>query len=119
MERKETNSEIYLLSTVVAPIFITSQLNIGELSQEELIVCLKSVKPGHNLCGHPVTSNLLKKLVPGLPDPVREFWKGDGIGIAVRPKNGVRASSTTGDTLLNGLSELEWVSVTFRKFDRE
>lgn len=110
-------SEIYLLSTVVAPSFKSGLLEMETISQEELINCLRAVKPGHNLCGHPVTSNLLKKLVPGLPEPVRGFWSGNGMGIAIRPRNGIRAAACNGDTPLSDLSELEWVIVTFQAKD--
>lgn len=113
----KSKSEIYLLSTVVAPTFKSGLLKMETISQEELINCLRAIKPGNNLCGHPVTSNLLKQLAPGLPEPVRGFWSGNGMGLAVRPRNGIRAAASNGDTQLTDLSELEWVSVTFRSKD--
>lgn len=113
----DTNIELYLLSTVVAPSFDDGALKWKRISQEELINYLRALKPGHNLCGHPITSNLLKELVPGLPEPERNFWNGDGMGIAVRPRNGVRGSSSNGDTHLADLSDLEWVTVTFSPKD--
>lgn len=109
--------EFYLISTVVAPAFKSGLLNLQTISKEELINYLRAVEPGHNLCGHPVTSNLLKELVPELPEPVRGFWTGNGMGIAVRPRNGVRAAASDGDTQLTDLSELEWVTVTFQPKD--
>lgn len=107
------DKELYLLSTVVAPTFQEGRIELKPITREELIGCLRRVKPGHNLCGHPITSNLLKGLVPELPEPVRDFWKGDGMGIAVRPRNGVRSSASSGDTNLSDLSDLEWITVTF------
>ena len=106
--------KIYLLSTVVAPAFVSGKLLLTSISKEELIVYLKEVRPGNNLCGHPTTNNVLKKTVPDLPEPVRGFWNGNGLGIAVRPKNGVRGAASHGDTTIRSFSDLEWVMIKFQ-----
>ncbi len=106
--------EIFLLSTVVAPAFVSGRLILTSISKQELVRYLKAVRPGFNLCGHPTTNNLLKKMIPGLPEPNRGFWNGDGIGIAVRPKNGVRGAATRGDTFINTISDMEWVMIKFQ-----
>jgi len=110
----KNRSEIFLLSTVVAPAFVSGMIILTSLSKEELVGYLKEVKPGNNLCGHPVTNNLLKRMVPELPEPNRGFWKGSGIGIAVRPKHGVRGAAANGDTYINNISDLEWVMIKFQ-----
>ncbi len=111
--------EIYLLSTVVAPAFISGELILTSISKEELVEYLKEVKPGNNLCGHPVTNNLLRNIVPSLPEPVPGFWHGNGIGIAVRPKNGVRGAAVRGDTAINNISDMEWIKIRFRQEKQE
>lgn len=110
----KNQSEIFLLSTVVAPAFVSGSLILIHLSKEELVGYLKEVKPGNNFCGHPATNNFLKKIIGELPEPTRGFWNGDGIGIAVRPKNGVRGAAAQGDTTINNFSDMEWIMIKFQ-----
>lgn len=107
--------KIFLLSTVVAPAFVSSTLVLTPLCKEELIGYLTKVEPGNNLCGHPATNSFLKKYVTGLPDPVRGFWNGEGVGIAVRPRKGIRGAASKGDTEINAFADLEWILIEFRK----
>lgn len=93
-----------LLSTVVAPAFVAGRLELRPLGADALCVKLQEVT--RNLCGHPVTNEVLRRLAPDLPEAERGFWDGSGLAIAVRPRGGVRASTTEGDTAVT-LADLE------------
>lgn len=101
-------TKMTLLSTVVAPAFAAGTLTLRPVSAEELPGLLAGVT--RNLCGHPVTDGVLRGLCPALPTPERAFWTGDSLGLAVRPRGGVRAATQTGDTLVT-LADLEAVVV--------
>lgn len=111
----ENQTKIFLLSTVVAPVFDDGTIRLTSISKEELIGYLMKVNPGNNLCGHPTTNNFLKKYVTKLPEPVRGFWNGEGTGIAVRPRKGVRGAASNGDTEINAFSDLEWIKIEFQE----
>ena len=102
---------ITLLSTVVAPAFSAGALVITPVYADQLPSFLRGVT--RNLCGHPVTVGVLKELCPTLPESERGFWTGDTVGLAVRPKGGVRGASQQGDTLVT-LSDLEAVLVEWK-----
>lgn len=75
-----------LLSTVVAPSFTNGTLTVTpvELTTELL------AQVERNLCGHPITTELLKSLFPYLPEAEKAFWDGSTLGLSVRPRGGVR-----------------------------
>ena len=50
---------------------------------------------------------------PTLPEAERGFWDGSTVGLAVRPKGGVRGAGQTGDTLVT-LGDLEAVLVEWK-----
>lgn len=79
---------ITLCSTVVVPSFDDAMVTIRKMTKKEFVAALKKVT--RNLCGHPVTSAVLRAACPTLPESERAFWNGDGIAIAARPKGGVR-----------------------------
>lgn len=112
MKKKTTDdlaaSGITLLSTVVAPAFVAGTLTVKPVSQEELSALLGIVK--ENLCGHPITNRVLNEMYPDLPSPKRAFWDGKTLGLAVRPKGGVRASVAEGDTQVT-IDDLEFALV--------
>jgi len=95
-----------LLSTVVAPEFSSGALVIApvELTPELLS------RVTRNLCGHPATIAALRGLYPDLPEAERGYWDGIDIGLAVRPRGGVRGARQTGDTQVS-LADLEAVLV--------
>lgn len=98
-----------LLSTVVAPTFgVRGRLEITPIDGEELRVALHCVT--RNLCGHPTTDGVLRTICHSLPLPERGFWDGQGQGLAVRPRGGVRAAAATGDTQVT-IADLEAVVV--------
>jgi hypothetical protein len=98
---------VTLLSTVVAPAFAAGRLELSPV--EDLADALRSVT--RNLCGHPLTDAALRSVCPDLPAPQKAYWTGAPLGLAVRPKGGVRAAHTTGDTAVT-LDDLEavWVA---------
>lgn len=100
----------YLLSTVVAPSFRNATITITELTQDEFLRQLSQVNV--NLCGHPVTNQVLRDAYPALPEPKKEFWNGDGIAIAARPRGGVRGASVNGDTVVT-LAEMEFCEIAY------
>lgn len=102
---------ITLLSTVVAPAFSAGALVITPVYADQLPGFLRGVT--RNLCGHPVTVAVLKELCPTLPEAERGFWDGSTVGLAVRPKGGVRGAGQTGDTLVT-LGDLEAVLVEWK-----
>lgn len=97
--------DIILLSTAVAPKFVSGDLHLMPVA--DLEEALRHVK--RNLHGHMPTILALRKLCPDLPDPVREFWDGTGLALAVRPRGGVRGG---GDVELT-INDLECVYVEF------
>jgi len=105
---------ITLLSTVVAPEFAAGSLVVEPVDvKNELSILLRQVN--RNLCGHPVTNQVLRGICPTLPESKREFWDGSTEGLAVRPKGGVRNAAQEGDTRVC-LEDLEaalvrWVPV--------
>lgn len=103
-------SGVYLLSTVVSPTFGSGRLEITGLDLDTALECLSQVTD--NLCGHPVTNAVLKDVVPELPEPKREFWRGDGIAYAARPKGGVRGAGQAGDTQVT-LDDLEFCMIEY------
>jgi hypothetical protein len=107
----EEGQLITLLSTVVAPAFSAGALVITPVYADQLPGFLRGVT--RNLCGHPVTVGVLKELCPTLPEAERGFWTGDTVGLAVRPKGGVRGASQQGDTLVT-LSDIEAVLVEWK-----
>lgn len=102
---------ITLLSTVVAPAFVAGRLELKPVNRDELPALLGRVT--RNLCGHPVTDKVLRDVHPSLPAPEKAFWAGEGIGLAVRPKGGVRGAGQQGDVQVS-LADLEAVLVTWR-----
>jgi len=100
----------YLLSTVVAPSFKSARLEIRELTRDEFLARLKLVDV--NLCGHPLTNQVLREVCPTLPEPQKAFWQGDGIAIAARPRGGVRGASANGDTKVT-LDDLEFCELKY------
>ena len=100
-----------LLSTVVAPSFSAGALVLTPVHADQLPGFLRGVT--RNLCGHPVTVGVLRELCPTLPEAERGFWTGDTVGLAVRPKGGVRGASQQGDTLVT-LSDIEAVLVEWK-----
>lgn len=104
-------TNIYLLSTVVAPSFRDAVLEITELTQENFLLLLAQVNV--NLCGHPVTNQVLRDACPTLPEPKKEFWSGDAIAIAARPRGGVRGASANGDTVVT-LADMEFCKIEYR-----
>lgn len=103
---------VYLLSTVVAPSFETATIHVVEISQEEFLADLPKIDV--NLCGHPVTNQVLRAACPSLPEPEKKFWQGDGIAYAARPKGGVRGAQQTGDTQVS-LDDLEFCILSYQK----
>lgn len=97
--------KLTLVSTVVAPSFDDAKIVVKSVSLEDVPDLLGQV--GRNLCGHPLTSGILKEVFPELPEPVREFWDGTGRALAARPKGGVRSASQNGDTEVS-LADLEF-----------
>lgn len=87
---------ITLLSTVVAPSFSAGALVLTPVYADQLPGFLRGVT--RNLCGHPVTVGVLRELCPTLPEAERGFWDGSTVGLAVRPRGGVRGAGATGDT---------------------
>jgi len=107
-----------LLSTVVAPTFSEGRLEITPIHGEENVRSMLE-RVNRNLCGHPVTTAVLKAACPSLPEQERAFWDGVQNGLAIRPKGGVRASKAEGDTPVATLDDLEVVMVKWvplRKF---
>ncbi|RLC17907.1 MAG: hypothetical protein DRI57_09165 [Deltaproteobacteria bacterium] len=98
--------KLTLLSTVVAPKFSGGML---ALTPVKITADLLS-QVSRNLCGHPVTSEVLQKIFPALPEQKKAFWDGSTRGLAIRPKGGVRASTQDGDTKVT-LDDLEAVLV--------
>ena len=98
-----------LLSTVVAPAFISGRIEIRAIALSDLPAALATVTV--NRCGHPLTIAVLKSIRPDLPEQEKGFWDGSGVGLAIRPKGGVRGSAVTGDTpvTIDGL-EAVWVT---------
>jgi len=95
-----------LLSTVVAPAFAAGSLKLTPVKiTPELLAGVS-----RNLCGHPLTDAVLRELHPGLPEAERGFWDGSDIGLAIRPRGGVRGARVTGDTPVT-LDSLEAVLV--------
>jgi hypothetical protein len=107
----EEDTVITLLSTVVAPAFSAGALVITPVYADQLPGFLRGVT--RNLCGHPVTVGVLKELCPTLPEAERGFWDGSTVGLAVRPRGGVRGAGQTGDTLVT-LGDLEAVLVEWK-----
>jgi hypothetical protein len=103
------NSSITLVSTVVAPTFARGVISIDK-TVTDLTVILPHVT--RNLCGHPLTNEVLKSIHTDLPAPEKGFWDGKGIALAVRPKGGVRGAAQTGDTKV-GMVDLEAVLFTW------
>ena len=86
----------------------------------------------NNFCGHPKTTELLKKSGLKIPEqlikkdksgkvvlnhfnkPQGEFWDGNGIAVAARPRGGVRASVQDGDTEVSSLEDLEFLQFEFQ-----
>ncbi len=101
---------ITLLSTVVAPAFAAGTLSLEPVAPVHLPGYLRQVD--HNFCGHPVTDRVLRDICPSLPVPERAFWDGSTLGLAIRPKGGVRGAVSNGDTQVT-LSDLEAVLVTW------
>lgn len=101
-----------LLSTVVAPAFTAGSLDLSPRDGQDLVDLLSQVD--RNLCGHPATNAMLRAVCPTLPAPERAFWDGSSIGLAVRPKGGVRGTAAAGDTQVSSLSDLEAVLVKWR-----
>lgn len=98
--------ELTLLSTVVAPAFAPGRLTLVPTSITSGV--LDQVT--RNLCGHPVTDAVLRAVRPTLPQPERAFWDGATMGLAVRPKGGVRGATQMGDTQVT-IQDLEAVLV--------
>jgi hypothetical protein len=103
---------ITLLSTVVAPSFEAGLLSVTPVEPAELPGLLPQVT--RNLCGHPVTNGVLQEVYPDLPAPEKAFWTGDTVGLAARPKGGVRGASQEGDTKVT-LDDLEFALVRYVK----
>ncbi|WP_447859635.1 hypothetical protein [Nitrospira calida] len=99
-----------LLSTVVAPAFVAGRLELQPVSHDALPTLLGRVT--RNLCGHPVTDKVLRDLCPSLPPQEKAFWTGQGVGLAIRPKGGVRGAGAQGDVQVT-LEDLEAVLVTW------
>lgn len=98
-----------LLSTVVAPVFAAGDLHLTPVAiTPDLLARVR-----RNLCGHPVTDGVLRSIYPSLPAPERAFWDGTGVGLAVRPRGGVRGAQASGDTQVT-LNDLEAVLVEWR-----
>ena len=102
---------ITLLSTVVAPSFSAGALVLTPVHADQLPGFLRGVT--RNLCGHPVTVGVLRELCPTLPESERGFWDGSTVGLAVRPRGGVRGAGQQGDTLVT-LGDLEAVLVEWK-----
>lgn len=100
----------YLLSTVVAPSFVTATITVTNLTRDEFLFHLTQVDV--NLCGHPVTSRILREVCPTLPEQQKAFWQGDGLAIAARPRGGVRGASVNGDTQVS-LEDLEFCRIEY------
>ena len=94
---------ITLISTVVAPTFKSGTLTVTEVTRD--VESLLS-KVTSNLHGHAATVAVLKEIMPTLPEAVRGFWDGSTLALAVRPRGGVRAANSTGDTQVT-LDDLE------------
>ena len=101
-------TELTLLSTVVAPSFTSARLVLTPVSTEHLPELLANVT--RNLCGHPATDAVLRELCPTLPVSERAFWDGRTLGLAVRPRGGVRGADQNGDVTVT-LNDLEAVVV--------
>lgn len=97
---------LVLLSTVVAPSFNGGMLDITPV---EITADLLG-KITRNLCGHPLTTEVLTNICPSLPKSEKAFWNGEPRGLAIRPRGGVRASAQEGDTKVS-LNDLEAVFV--------
>lgn len=95
-----------LLSTVVAPAFAAGRLELEPVNITPALLADVT----RNLCGHPLTDAVLRAVYPDLPTQERAFWTGDTLGLAVRPRGGVRAATTEGDTQVT-LADLEAVLV--------
>jgi hypothetical protein len=100
---------ITLLSTVVAPSFTAGTLELKPV--DDLADALNSVS--RNLCGHPITDSVLRSICPNLPAQEKGFWDGSTIGLAVRPKGGVRGAQANGDVSVT-LEDLEAVFVVWK-----
>jgi len=107
------STPITLLSTVVAPAFVAGKLDLSLVPN--LREALASVT--RNLCGHPVTDKVLREICPSLPAPERGFWDGSTLGLAIRPKGGVRGAQAGGDTECT-LVDLEAVFVRWTPMAR-
>lgn len=94
-----------LLSTVLAPKFIRATIVLTPVEiTPELLASIEV-----SFAGHPATDSVLRAMRPDLPVSVRgQFWDGNGVGLAVRPKTGVRNAGQTGDTAV-ALQDLEAV----------
>lgn len=103
----KTMKKINLLSTVVVPSFKDCFVLVKGLNVTEFLDLLKDASA--NYCGHPLTWQVLAPYVPNLAPAERgKFWDGEGIGIAARPKGGVRVATQNGDTEVT-LDDLEFV----------
>jgi hypothetical protein len=100
----------YLLSTVVAPSFASAMITVTDLTRDEFLSHLAQVDV--NLCGHPVTNQVLREVCRTLPEPCKEFWQGDGIAIAARPRGGVRGARVNGDAQVS-LDDLEFCRIEY------
>ena len=105
--------DITLLSTVVAPSFEDGRLTITSLLREDTIIAALAAVT-RNLNGHPLTDAALRAVCPSLPAPERAFWDGSTLALAVRPKGGVRAAASNGDTAVT-IDDLEFAYVTYAK----
>lgn len=104
IKRAMTRKPTVLLSTVLAPKFIRATIVITPVEiTPELLASIEV-----SFAGHP-TDSVLRAMRPDLPIAVRgQFWDGNGVGLAVRPKTGVRNAAQTGDTTV-ALQDLEAV----------
>jgi hypothetical protein len=104
---------ITLLSTVVAPSFSAGALVLTPVYADQLPGFLRGVTRNLHTCWH--TEDVLRMHCPTLPKAERDDgeWDGDTVGLAVRPKGGVRGASQQGDTLVT-LGDLEAVLVEWK-----
>ena len=123
---------INLTSTAVIPNWNKQgSLICTPLTSEKFSEIIKNSDKIYNFCGHPSTTELLKKSGLSIPDqllqyvdgkvklhpkfktPMGAFWDGIGIGIAARPRGGIRSAATNGDTELSSLDQLEFLRFEF------
>jgi len=102
------------------------------LTADEFVKTVKSAEEIKNFCGHPKTTaalnesglnippQLTKKdkngepiLHPKFGTPQGEFWDGNGVAVAARPKGGVRSAAAQGDTEVSRLDDLEFLMFEF------